>query len=118
MLCHPVFNVAYVRPAPMTEDPFAPYRVGIRPPPEVDIGQFGEPEWRVDSIVDYRDSKRRGRLFRVRWAGYGPEEDTWEPEGRLRVDIPEMFEQYQLRIGSSIGFRSCNRCSAQEAAFS
>jgi len=39
----------------------------------------------VDSIVGHQ---RHGALmyYRVRWAGYGPQHDTWEPEPNLVAD--------------------------------
>ncbi|EOD21407.1 hypothetical protein EMIHUDRAFT_241238 [Emiliania huxleyi CCMP1516] len=40
----------------------------------------------VEEIVDQRASKRRagGWEFRVRWLGWAPEHDTWEPEAERR----------------------------------
>jgi hypothetical protein len=39
-------------------------------------------EWKVESIVAQR--KRNGRTeFKVHWAGFGSDEDTWEPEAEL-----------------------------------
>jgi hypothetical protein len=40
----------------------------------------------VDSIVDHRGNpkNKNSLLFRVRWAGYEPSEDTWEPYKNLR----------------------------------
>jgi transposase InsO family protein len=39
-------------------------------------------EWTVESIVAQR--QRHGRTeYKVRWAGYGSEEDSWEPESEV-----------------------------------
>lgn len=46
----------------------------------------GEPEWEVESIQNHRDT-RKGREYLVRWKGFTPAEDTWEP--RSHVDNAE-----------------------------
>uniref|UniRef100_A0A7N0UBW6 Cytosine-specific methyltransferase n=1 Tax=Kalanchoe fedtschenkoi TaxID=63787 RepID=A0A7N0UBW6_KALFE len=48
-----------------------------------------EGEYEVEKIVDIcygdtEDSSKRGLKCKVRWAGFGPSEDTWEPIGGLR----------------------------------
>jgi hypothetical protein len=48
----------------------------------------------VDSIVDHRgDTSRKTKTeFKVRWKGFGPEQDTWEPYAHVRDTIA--LEQY------------------------
>ena len=38
----------------------------------------------VDTILEYN---RRTRKFKVRWEGYGPEQDTWEPSRHLPYNL-------------------------------
>lgn len=65
-------------------------------PPAADKGnkntkQDAEEEWEVDKIIDYAEEKK-GRVFRIRWKGFGPKHDTWEPEANLHCsDIIEKF---------------------------
>jgi hypothetical protein len=42
--------------------------------------------WDVESIITHKGKMhQKGSLsFKVRWAGYGPEDDTWEPWKNLR----------------------------------
>ena len=47
--------------------------------PEPDV----EREYVVERIVDAQSDDAGQPLYRVRWMGYTPEEDTWEPEGNL-----------------------------------
>ena len=44
-------------------------------------------------IVDVEiDAKTGSREFLVRWKGWGPGDDTWEPEDNL--DCPEIIEKF------------------------
>ena len=50
----------------------------------------GDVEYLVERIINHR-SRRKGkngliREFLVKWDGYGPEMNTWEPEGNLTCD--------------------------------
>ena len=77
---HPVFNVVKLTRAP--DDPI-PGRRAQPPPPPVLVGD-GE-EYVVERILDSR--VRRGKLqFKVKWKGYGTEEDSWEPASDVHAD--------------------------------
>ena len=67
---HPVFHASLLRP-------WRGKTPALPPPVLVD----GSEEFEVDHIVAHRET-RRGRRYRVRWKGYGPEEDTalWEED--------------------------------------
>lgn len=49
-------------------------------------------EWEVEKIVDVEYDRNGARLFRIRWKGYRPSSDTWEPEEHLNCgDLIEKF---------------------------
>ncbi|XP_006814390.1 uncharacterized protein LOC102807960 [Saccoglossus kowalevskii] len=49
----------------------------------------------VSKIVKSRNT-RNGVLYLIRWKGYGPSDDTWEPEEHL-VDCQDVLEEYKLK---------------------
>jgi hypothetical protein len=74
---HPVFHVSLLRP----------YEDNGRsvPPPVPEVIQ-GELEYSVESILGHRDvgaGKRAKRQYLVKWEGYGPEHNSWEPVANL-----------------------------------
>ncbi|XP_036319282.1 M-phase phosphoprotein 8 isoform X1 [Rhagoletis pomonella] len=54
-------------------------------------------EWEVDKIIDYAEEKNQ-RIFRIRWKGFGPKHDTWEPEANLSCD--EIIDKFMKRMKS------------------
>ena len=60
----------------------------------------GENVFIVEKILDHKDKKRPGkaknkhkRMFLIRWAGYTPSDDTWEPEENL-LECKEALAEY------------------------
>ena len=53
----------------------------------------GDPYYRVERIFAHRADPRE-RSFLVRWAGYDASHDSWEPEHRLRADVPLLLDAY------------------------
>jgi len=63
-------------------------------PPTPLSNEKGEPLYIVDKIVGER-TKRGKTLFKIRWKGYGPQHDSWEPakefEDAAGKDLIEKF---------------------------
>ena len=75
MKMHDVFHVSLLR---------LYHEDGSHQPPPVTILMDGEQEHEVEQVLDHRQEDRRSKSYLVRWTGYGPEHDTWEPEAALQ----------------------------------
>ena len=51
-----------------------------RPPP--DLIQ-GNEEFEIEAILTHRTYKNRETRYLIKWKGYDPSENTWEPESNL-----------------------------------
>lgn len=88
---HDVLSVAHLEPH--TPDQFE--RVTV-PVPEMVVGHDGEveEEWEVEEIIRDRYNKRRKRKeYYIKWKGFGPENNTWEPEENL-INAGDVFTRY------------------------
>ena len=65
--------------------------VKTQPPPDL---IDNEEEYEVDHIVRHKRNNRGQWLFLIRWKGYGPEDDSWEPASNLKHS-KESLEEYK-----------------------
>ncbi|KAF8694651.1 hypothetical protein RHS03_08150, partial [Rhizoctonia solani] len=89
-----IHNVFYVGLLSKShESPSQPFPE--QPPPET---IEGEEEYEVEQIIDSK--RQRGKWFYlIKWKGYGPEDNSWEPEELLEHSQEEIkrFNQARLR---------------------
>jgi hypothetical protein len=95
---HPVFHVSLLeRWHPDSMDAHQPDQQ-VRP---VVVDEDGE-HWEVDHIVDARwrpGPGRRALEFKIRWAGFTPEEDSWEPWSEFDADDEAVLDFYREHPG-------------------
>ncbi|KAG3230966.1 hypothetical protein PI124_g23937 [Phytophthora idaei] len=75
---------------------------GIFPPPPPPLRDArGSTRWIVERIVGYEPPKtnRDQARLRIRWRGFPPHRDTWEPRNVLIEDVPEMVREYEAQNG-------------------
>ena len=88
---HNVFHTSLLTPYTETEQHGPNYP---EPPPDI---IEGEAEFEVEQIVDSRRTGRKKTLeYHVRWKGYSPAHDSWEPAKQIRA--PELIKEYQMKM--------------------
>jgi hypothetical protein len=85
---HPVFHVSLLRP-------FTP---GGTTPPPVPVLIEGEPEWKVERVLNHRDrkipnAKRSRREYLVKWIGFGHEYNEWKSKADCKGCL-DLVQQY------------------------
>jgi hypothetical protein len=91
---HPVFHASSLKPYKTDREvPLTPL------PLEVE----GELEYEVDCVLAERKARRRVEYL-VRWAGLGPEHDSWEPAANLK-NCPLVMKAYKekQRLEAGLG---------------
>ena len=107
---HNTFHISLVKPYLPRSQREA--NVGIDPPFPTQFDTEGEPIFEVESILAHRQvafgRKRRNRPrptrleFRIRWRGYTPDEDTWEPESNLTHCKDALADYWDRNNASSL----------------
>ena len=86
---HNTFHVSLLKPA---------YDNHAGTPPPAPMLIEGEDEFEIETLLQHRPiTKSRGDSnisYRVKWVGYGPEYNSWEPERNIRKHAPETLQEY------------------------
>jgi hypothetical protein len=61
-----------------------------------DWAEMSDNEYEVSHIVNERENKGRAE-YKIRWTGYGPEEDTWFTKKDLK-DAPELIRKWKEKL--------------------
>lgn len=56
----------------------------------------GLKEFEVEKIVEVHFKKNGTREFLIRWKGFGPTDDTWEPEKNL--NCPDLIDKFMQKV--------------------
>lgn len=112
---HPSFHVSLLKP--YVPDTY-PDRV-VPPAPPVDVQ--GNDEYEVGEVLDSRVHRRRLQYL-IRWKGYGPQDDTWEPSSQ--VHAPRLVAQFHRRHpskpappqASGVGLLRVGSCKVADSA--
>ena len=64
----------------------------VNPPPL--LSRNGEDFFEIEKILNHRARPNVPREFLVKWKGYDASHNTWEPEPRLRADVPLLVDAY------------------------
>jgi hypothetical protein len=95
---HDVFHVSLLRPYHARPG----HELTVCPPPLKWVD--GQPEWEVSEIIDHRMRRKRGSddahvsHYLVRWKGWPPEHDSWEPVKHL-TNTPDLVQRYNAAHG-------------------
>ena len=90
---HPVFNVSLLKPHTHRPSHLGPS--ALHTPPPVATTHDGVHVYEVDHIVTQQVRKSGLHVVRVRWKGYGPQHDTWEPYNNILADCPQAIAAYE-----------------------
>ena len=90
---HPVFHASKL----------IPYTDAILPgqivPPPNPVKRKGHTEWFVDKILQHKvEGWNKRNYYLVRWMGYGPDQDSWEPLENLQ-GARELVEEFHHKRG-------------------
>lgn len=91
---HSVFHVSLLKP-------YCSSSTTAAPPPPLDVDADGMPVYEVEQILAHREAnhnRRRIYEYLIKWRGYGPEHNSWEPASNIAT--PEtLLTPYWAALG-------------------
>ena len=98
---HPVINVSRLKLYRDDHERFPGRPRRVMRPPAVATDTNGVSSYEVERILAQRGAGARRELL-VRWKGYGPEDDQWQPRGELVAQVPAVVAEFDaLQQGGS-----------------
>lgn len=98
---HPTFNISRLKPYQDGHKLFPGRPQRLAAPPAVSTDTNGVSSYAVEAIVAQRRVGARSQLL-VRWLGYGPEHDEWQPRSVLVKSAPIAVAEFDaLQRGGS-----------------
>ena len=95
---HPVFHVSLLKPYKSESG------TGLLLPP-LPILIDGAEYYRIERIIDYKivkEGRHKKREYLIRWQGFGPEHDSWEPEKYIaESEGGQTLQQYLMSVGQT-----------------
>ena len=91
---HPVVNISRLKLYRESDARFQTRPQRVHRPPAVDTDTNGVGTYEVESVLAQRGTGSRRELL-VRWLGYGPEDDEWQPYAQLNRSAPEAVANFQ-----------------------
>ena len=58
------------------------------------MDSHGGQRFHVERILSHRGVKGQRTSYLVRWRGYPPLHDSWEPRAQLMIDVKGLVHQY------------------------
>jgi len=62
-----------------------------------------EETYSVEKLVDFKEDKKKGKLFLVKWKGYSASENTWEPAENLVDECQDMMDELEEKKAKAAG---------------
>ncbi|KAL1657400.1 hypothetical protein GGF50DRAFT_122060 [Schizophyllum commune] len=92
----PILNIQHLKPYVEDETPEASERAKL---PETRGDKIESEEYEVEEVVEHKwDKRKRQRVYKVRWKGFGPFYDTWQTERDLK-NAAKALREYKTSKG-------------------
>jgi hypothetical protein len=102
---HPTFHVELLKKYIPNDDKKFPARKNTKPGP---LPEFQDEErYEVEKILKARTNPKTGTIhYLVKWVGWGPEDNTWEPADNIDQ---EAIDDFKMRTSASIPNQSTTK---------
>src|SRR5258705_11870596 len=96
---HPTFHVRLLKRYHENDNKKFPSRKLSKPGP---LPEFDDECYEVRQLLGRRITKTGKIEYHVRWKGYGPEDDNWEPVDNIDPELIEDYENQALQESATV----------------